>query len=478
MNTVRLPAWAKPSDVADLMRLSVPIAVSRMAMMLMGLTDAIVLGQFAPGELAFVLSSWLPIGVSLGFGIGILLGIQVLTSEMLGVGQEAGSGRIFRRGLWWSVLLGGGMTLILVPLAGPLFHWIFVTIAPVRDAASADLAPEIVAAETAQVTRILAIGLTGHMVAQACSYYLEALRRPLLVTLVMYAGVAINLVLNLILVAGAFGFEQMGAEGVAWATTITRSAIALVMLAFVLYLTPGFRPSPSAQVGEARRQFDVGTGSAISNVAEWGGFNITFIIATWVSIAANAVYGYSVQVMGVCFMFYLGIATATSVRVAEAIGRGNQDEVRNAGRLGVVATIAMGLILGALLIAFAGPVSRLLVREDAIIGGIALAPAIASLLWLAALATVFDGLQATASFALRAQGMVWLPSAIHLGSFFAVMIPVCYWLAINLDRGAAGVLEGAFVGVFVAAILQVLLLEWKAARPIPEHAAGSGLLSH
>ncbi len=57
MTTFRLPAWAKPSDIADLLRLSVPIAVSRMAMMLMGLTDAIVLGQFAPGELAYVLSA-------------------------------------------------------------------------------------------------------------------------------------------------------------------------------------------------------------------------------------------------------------------------------------------------------------------------------------------------------------------------------------------------------------------------------------
>jgi MATE family multidrug resistance protein len=107
----------------------------------------------------------------------------------------------------------------------------------------------------------------------------------------------------------------------------------------------------------------------------------------------------------------------------------------------------------------------LLVREDAIIGGVAIAPAIAALLWLAAAATVFDGLQATASFALRAQGMVWLPSAIHLGSFFAVMIPVCYWLAITLGRGATGVLEGAFVGVFVAGTAQVILLEWKTARP-------------
>jgi MATE family multidrug resistance protein len=74
--------------------------------------------------------------------------------------------------------------------------------------------------------------------------------------------------------------------------------------------------------------------------------------------------------------------------------------------------------------------------------------------------------------------MVWLPSGIHLGSFFAVMIPVCYWLAITQERGAAGVLEGAFVGVFVAGVLQVLLLEWKAARPISERAANSALLPH
>ena len=73
--------------------------------------------------------------------------------------------------------------------------------------------------------------------------------------------------------------------------------------------------------------------------------------------------------MGVCFMFYLGIATATSVRVAGAIGRGNQEEVKNAGRLGVAATMVMGVILGVLLVSLAGPISRLLVREDAIIGG-------------------------------------------------------------------------------------------------------------
>ena len=478
MTTSRVPAWARPSDIADLMRLSVPIAISRMAMMLMGVTDAIVLGQYAPGELAYVLNAWLPMGISLGLGLGILLGVQVLTSELLGVGREKDSGRIFRRGLLWGALLGGALTLILIPTAGSFFHWIFVTIAPPSEAAGIDAPPEVVAAETASVTRILAFGLMGRMLSQACSYYLEALRRPLLVTVVMYAGVVLNLFLNLAFVGGWWGIAQMGAEGVAWATSITRWLIVIVMLILVARLTPGFRRSPAAPAGEARRQLEVGTGTAVSNVAEWGGFNITYVIATWISIAANSVYGYTVQVMGLCFMFYLGIASATSVRVAEAIGRGEAQEVRNAGRLGVVATIAMGLILAIILTLFAGPISTLLVREDAVIGGVALAPAIAALLWLAALATIFDGLQATASFALRAQGMVWLPTLIHVGSFFVVMIPVCYWLGITQGGGALGVLQGAMAGVFVAGALQVALLEWKAARPIKERAAGSVFISH
>ncbi|MEO0754498.1 MAG: multidrug transporter, partial [Pseudomonadota bacterium] len=72
-----LPAWLRASDILDLLRLSVPIAVTRMSMMLMSVTDAIVLGQYAPGELPFVLNSWLPIGVGLGAGLGLLLGVQV-----------------------------------------------------------------------------------------------------------------------------------------------------------------------------------------------------------------------------------------------------------------------------------------------------------------------------------------------------------------------------------------------------------------
>jgi MATE family multidrug resistance protein len=95
---------------------------------------------------------------------------------------------------------------VLLPLSKPLFHWLFVEISPPTE--DTVMAPEVVASQTAVVASILALGLTGHMISQACSYYLEALRRPLLVTVVMYAGVAMNLVLNILFVAGAYGMRR------------------------------------------------------------------------------------------------------------------------------------------------------------------------------------------------------------------------------------------------------------------------------
>ena len=263
------------------------------------------------------------------------------------------------------------------------------------------------------------------------------------------------------------GFPQMGA-GRALATTGTRWMIAAIMLIFVAALTPGFRRSPPAAKGKRvfssksnrHRHFQhrrMGRFQRHLHHRHLGLHRGQRCL--WLFGAGDG------RVLHVLSRHRHGHIRARG----RLSGGGNQEEVKN-GRLGVAATMVMGVILGVLLVSLAGPISRLLVREDAIIGGIAIAPAIAALLWLAAAATVFDGLQATASFCAAGAGHDWLPSAIHLSSFFVVMIPVCYWLAIPLgavQRGAGR----AFVGVFVAGTAQFILLEWKAARPGVERAA-------
>jgi MATE family multidrug resistance protein len=220
-------------------------------------------------------------------------------------------------------------------------------------------------------------------------------------------------------------------------------------------------------VGEFKRQNMVGIGTGVANIAEWGSFNMTFAIATLVSIDSGTVYGLTVQMMGVIFMIYVGMGTATSVRVAERYGRGDVIGVREASRLGVAASTSLGLIMAITLILLRDPIAVTWLNGSEIASaGAHLVPQLSLMLAAVAFVTMFDGLQAVGSMALRAQGAVWIPTAIHVGSYVFVMLPVCWWLALHTDLGVWGVIIGISVASVLAGLGQIVALEIKSARSV------------
>jgi multidrug resistance protein, MATE family len=431
----------------DLVRLSVPIATSRASFMLMSFTDAVVLARHSALELPLVLNAWLPNGVFMGFGLGLMLGVSVLTAELNGSGKGAETGRIFRRGLWLAIAYSLVATLIVYVTAYPLF-------------ALLDFEPSL-ATRMAETTQILALGTIGHMIGTCCQSYLEALRKPNIVTAVTMSAVVVNLVSALILV------PKYGAVGVVWGTTLSRAYMMVLFLIIVWQATPAFRKSPPAPRGEAHRQNTVGLGTGTANIAEWGSFNLTFVIASKVSPEVGAIYGLAVQMMAMIFMIYVGLGTATSVRVAERYGREDAPGVREAARLGVVASVVVGTLMALALVLLQRPIADFMLNtSDPANGGAALAPELALLLGAIAFVTIFDGLQGVGSMALRAQGVVWVPTSIHVGSYMVVMVPLCWWLALTMGQGLWGIFIGITVASVLAGIGQIAVLEWKAARGV------------
>lgn len=449
----RLPAWAQPKEMLDLTRLAVPVALSRASFMLMSLTDAIVLSRAAPGELPLVLNAWLLNGVIMGFGLGLVLGVSVMTAELSGQGKASETGRVFRRGITLAAvyaLITTAFLFLVSELIYPLFGF----------------SPDLSRA-TAETTRILGIGIAGHMIGATCSYYLEALRKPNIVTAVSMSAVVVNLVCALTLV------PEYGAVGVVWGTTISRIYMAVLFLFLVWRLTPAFRRSTAAvPPGEAKRQSTVGLGTGIANMAEWGSFNMTFVLATSATLLVgpamgDTVYGLAVQVMGVVFMLYVGMGTATNVRVAERFGRGEAQGVRDASRLGVVASIVGGLLIAIAIILLRHPIAVEMLNGSEIASeGAALVPWLSAMLAAIAFVTIFDGLQGVASMAMRAQGVVWLPTAIHVGSYVFVMLPLCWWLALHQQMGAWGIVIGISVASIIAGVGQLIALEIATARHV------------
>lgn len=449
-----LPSFLDRRDIADLVRLAVPVAASRTTFMLMGLTDAVVLARHSPGQLPHVLNAFLPIGVAMGFGLGLSMGVQVLTAELSGAGREVETGRICRRGLVVALLYGIVSAAACIAVARPLVAGLGF------DVGFADA--------TARCTAILALGLPAHMVFNVCAFYLEALRKPAVVTLIGVVGVAANLLLDLALV------PEHGAAGVAWATTLSRYGMTAAAFGLVVRGTPFLRREGAAPRGEFVRQHGVGLGAGLANVAEWGSFNLTHAIATLANIDAGALWGLTVQMMGLVFMVFVGLGSATSVRVAERFGRGDPRGVADASRLGIAAAIVVGLFLGGVVWAGSDALAAVGLAAEGDRGsgeGARLAPLLSRLLAAAAAVTLFDGLQGVASMALRAREVVWLPTAIHVGSYALVMVPLCWWLALGegpgRGHGVWGVLVGVAVASVMAGILQTALLEREARRTTP-----------
>lgn len=436
-------------EVVDLVRLAVPTALTRASFVLMGLTDAVVLARVSPGELPRILNGWFPLAVAMGLGLGLMIGVQVVTAELAGAGRAAESGRVFRRGTLVALAYGLAAMVASTLLARPLV-----------DAFGFD---GELAAATAACTCILAYGLPAQMLFTACANYLEALRLPGVVTVIGFAAVVANVFLDLALV------PTRGAAGVAWATTICRIGMAALGLVAAVWLTPALRRHGRPDPGEFRRQSFVGLGAGIANVAEWGSFTLTHVLATLVSVDAGAVWGLTTQVMSAAFMISIGLGSATGVRVAEAQGRRDARGVTSASRLGMLTWLVVGGVLALTMWIAREPLAATGLDAEQSAEAADLVPVLATMLAAAALVTIFDGLQGVASMALRAQEVVWLPTAIHLAAYVVLMLPACILLAFPLGLGLWGVFLGVAGASVLAGILQAVVLEVTCRRRMTAH---------
>jgi MATE family multidrug resistance protein len=85
---------------------------------------------------------------------------------------------------------------------------------------------------------------------------------------------------------------------------------------------------------------------------------------------------------------------------------------------------------------------------------------------LSCLFFVADGLQVVAAQALRSRGDVWWPTAFHLTSYGAVMLPLGWVFAHPLGLGVDGIIWAVIVASLLSAILLAGRFVRLARRPL------------
>jgi MATE family multidrug resistance protein len=441
--------------LAALLRLARPIIVSRLAIMMMGLCDVIVVGQYAAEELAYQSLGWAPTGVVLVTAIGLLLGVQILTARHIGEGRKALAGAVWRRGLVYGFWLG---------LAGGAI--VFLSAEPFLRLAGMD---ESLARGAGAVARVLALSLPFHLVYIATSFFLEGVNRPMPAMVAMLLANVLNLGLNLALVFGFGPIPAMGAVGSAWATLGARLALAGGLVWFVWTMRDAaayaVRARPRPDRALSREQRRVGYAAGLSQAFEAGAFSMMNVIAGMVSALQVAAFAVGLNVLSIVFMIALGFSSATGVLVSQARGRGDLGGMSQAAWLGLGATALAMLLPAALFLAAPQLVARAYVSDPVLLG------VVTPLLILCAFVFVADGAQVVVAQALRSIGDVWFPTVSHFVSYALVMLPLGYLACVTWGRGA----QGAMFAIIAASLLSALILTgrlWLRLRPSAGPPAG------
>jgi multidrug resistance protein, MATE family len=441
LSTPSLNSWSKSAKA--LLGTALPLIIAQLAQQGIVFIDTLMAGRLGETALASIGLGGAVFGYALLVCSGVILAVGPLVSQAQGAGKREEAGKAARHGLFLAVLLGVPMTLLFWN-AEPLLRFL--------------RQPETTIPLTADYLRVAAFGFTPYLCYVALRGLMEGSLRTRPVMIFSFIAVAIKILLNYALMFGNFGFPALGLVGAGYATMV------IEFLLFVLgfwYVWTYLRPTrvfvwQGLEPATLRELLRVGVPLALSLAFEGGMFTaVTLLMGTLgaVQLAAHQIASQSAYFT---FTVPLGIANATAVRVGQAVGKANVQEVKQMGRLGVLFTAVFMTVIAFIYWFLPTFVIGLYldVQDSANTNIIALATVFLS---IAAMFQVFDGTQVTTAAALRGLKDTRIPMFVSLLSYWLIGIGSGVLLAFQFGLGGRGLWFGLVLGLAVAATL----LTWR-----------------
>jgi MATE family multidrug resistance protein len=239
----------------------------------------------------------------------------------------------------------------------------------------------------------------------------------------------LNLLLCWMFVFGNLGAPALGAVGSAIASTIGRWAMAAFLLAVAWRdLKPALRPfcRECLEVAPLLRMLRLGLPIGFQFVLEVGVFSFVGVLMGQISAVALAANQVTLPLASLTFLVPLGVSVSAAVLVGRAVGRRDPDGARRAARLSLATSLSFMALSGLTLVLFPRAIASLYTNDPAVI---AIA---ATLIPIAGVFQVFDGLQVTSGGILRGMGETRSPMLAKLVGYWVLGFHVSLWLAFGL----------------------------------------------
>jgi putative MATE family efflux protein len=407
------PRLLEGSIVTSLLLLAFPIMGANLLQIAYQLIDAFWVGRLGAAAIAAVSISMPIMFLMISAGLGFAVAGTTLIAQYAGAGDRAMVDHVAAQTLLTivalSVVLGGAGF-----AASPYLLGLMGTAPEVQDNAVAFL-------------RVSFVSLPFAFVYFMFQSLMRGVGQVMLPLYTVAATVAINFVLDPVLIFGWFGVPALGVMGAAISTLIAQAIAALAGLLLLMSGRYGialnwqsFRPD----FAFVHRAFSLGYPASIEQSARGLGMTVmTFLITSFGTIT-TASYGVGTNVLNFVVVPAMGFSMATSTLVGQNIGANNIARAERVARLAALITFTALSGVGLLCFLFASHIVTLFVPEDADVireGAVF----IRTVAW----SFGFIGLQFALMGVLRASGNTFEAMLISLVSQWVLQFPLAYILS-------------------------------------------------
>lgn len=440
----------KNARSGQILSLAWPLFIGQIALIANGVIDTVMTSRFSATDLA-ALALGFSIYISVFVGLsGVLQALLPTVGQLFGAKRYGDIGHEVKQGLWLALLLSIAGSIVL--FFAPAFF------------AFAQASPELTAKATLYL-QIEALALPATLAFRVYAALNTAISRPKMVMMIQVIGLALKIPLNAVFIFGYFGLPAMGGPGCALATTVIAWLMLLVCWIsvraapyykdFRLFNTGWVRPNWASQ----KALLVLGIPMGLSYFIEVTGFTLmAFFIAR---LGDTAVAGHQIVAnMGaVLYMLPLALGSATGTLVAQAIGAGNMTVARHMSLSGIRVAAICSVVTGLVVWILREQIVRAYTPDVTII-----AAALPLFLFIA-FYQLFDAIQVTTAFVLRAYKIAVVPTIIYAVALWGVGLGGGY--IVGLDpfdimpaavKGAAGFWLANSISLAIVAVLLIWYL--------------------
>jgi len=442
-------------------RLAYPVILGMLGHTLISVVDNIMVGRLGATELAAVSLGNSLIFIAMSAGIGFSTAITPIVAQGDAAKDTETVRSAFHHGLLLCTILGLCLFGV-VALAKPLMNLMHQ--------------PQEVIELAAPYIDWVAFSLLPMVIFQGYKQFADGLS---LTKYAMYAVIVSNVIhigINYMLIYGVWIFPKMGIIGAALGTVISRLFLVAYMHISLSRNSKAAQYFKNFSFSEIKKSMlnkiiALGLPSAMQMLFEVALFTAAIWLSGSLGKTNQAANQIALSLASMTFMFAMGLSVAAMVRVGNQKGLKDYKNLQIVARSIFLLAIIIEIGFALMFIAFHDYLPHFFLNMENVSQLTDNAEVIkiaSTLLIVAAVFQISDGIQVVVLGALRGLQDVKVPTVITFVAYWVVGFPISFYLGIYTDLKATGIWIGLLAGLTVAAIFLYLRFNYLTNKFIKE----------